>query len=359
MPRPRSALTEFILSLPADVPVKEVIEKAKEKGYETSESNVSRVRQMAAAKGEKGPGEARPTASTEGAPEAPATSTATSMSGTDFIRNQPLDVSPAVVVAMAKAQGITISDSLVRKVRGPQGKKPRTSTPRKAQDAKKIVAPKKAPAASKAPAPEFAPMSKSDFIRQQPVTMSVADVIAAGKKAGLTFAGNLVYLARGRMGGTTTPRKVEPRKTGAAPKAPAAKGSPPKPAASAMSKADFVRSNPGLSAKEMVQKAKVEGLRFDQHYVYRVRAIAKDWAKKQTVGRRPASAPVVTTPETPKTTSMPPVEPVAVSMPAPTSASSRSTLEDLLRAVAAELGLGRAVEMLEGERTRIRGLIGG
>jgi hypothetical protein len=34
------------------------------------------------------------------------------------------------------------------------------------------------------------------------------------------------------------------------------------------------------------------------------------------------------------------------------------TLKDLLRAVAAELGLGRAVEMLEGETARVRGLIG-
>jgi hypothetical protein len=35
-----------------------------------------------------------------------------------------------------------------------------------------------------------------------------------------------------------------------------------------------------------------------------------------------------------------------------------SSAENLLRAVAAELGLGRAVEILQGERARVRGLMG-
>jgi hypothetical protein len=34
-------------------------------------------------------------------------------------------------------------------------------------------------------------------------------------------------------------------------------------------------------------------------------------------------------------------------------------VEDLLRAAAAELGLGRAMEILEGERARVRAVLGG
>jgi hypothetical protein len=41
MARPRSALSKFILSLPRDLAVKEVIAKAKAKGLKTDESNVS------------------------------------------------------------------------------------------------------------------------------------------------------------------------------------------------------------------------------------------------------------------------------------------------------------------------------
>jgi hypothetical protein len=38
---------------------------------------------------------------------------------------------------------------------------------------------------------------------------------------------------------------------------------------------------------------------------------------------------------------------------------SASSVDDLLRAVAAELGLGRAVEILAGERARIRAVLRG
>jgi hypothetical protein len=42
-----------------------------------------------------------------------------------------------------------------------------------------------------------------------------------------------------------------------------------------------------------------------------------------------------------------------------TSPATTSSAEDLLRAVAAELGLGRAVEILEGERARVRAVLEG
>ena len=46
MARPRSALTTFILSLPHNVPVADVIAQARVKGLEASERSVYRVRQV-------------------------------------------------------------------------------------------------------------------------------------------------------------------------------------------------------------------------------------------------------------------------------------------------------------------------
>jgi len=43
MARPRSALTNFILSLPRDLPSKEVIARAKAKGMKANERGVFRV----------------------------------------------------------------------------------------------------------------------------------------------------------------------------------------------------------------------------------------------------------------------------------------------------------------------------
>ncbi len=47
MARPKSQLSKFIEGLPADLPVKQVVARAKEAGFTTSESNVQRVRYLA------------------------------------------------------------------------------------------------------------------------------------------------------------------------------------------------------------------------------------------------------------------------------------------------------------------------
>jgi hypothetical protein len=41
------------------------------------------------------------------------------------------------------------------------------------------------------------------------------------------------------------------------------------------------------------------------------------------------------------------------------AAKTASSIEDLLKAVAAELGLGMAMEILQGERARVRMVMGG
>ncbi len=274
MPRPRSALTQFILSLPADLPVADVIAQAKAAGMETSEQNVSRVRKMASGKSAKKP--TKP-AATKTPPtttaEAPPSSGSGSMSGSDFVRNQPLDLTPGVVVAMAKAQGITISDSLVRKVRGPQGKTPKASAAKKTPSVKKTPG-KKTQATAKVPSSKPPTISKSDFIRQQPATMSVADVIAKGKAEGIEIGDTLVYKARGRSSAQKSgAKKVTPKKAAAATQRTGAKSSSPK--------SDFIRQQPStMSAKEVVAKGKAAGLTFTDALVYMVRGKQKGTAKK-------------------------------------------------------------------------------
>jgi hypothetical protein len=111
------------------------------------------------------------------------------------------------------------------------------------------------------------------------------------------------------------------------------------------SKADFVRARAHLSPKEIVEDAKTEGVKFDVAYIYRVRGLDKAARKKKrAVAKITTSTPTAVNGAVPSVTS--PAKPA-------------SSTEDLLRAVAAELGLGRAVAILEGERARVRTVIGG
>ncbi len=173
--------------------------------------------------------------------------------------------------------------------------------------------------------------NKSAFIRSQPASLSGPEVVAKGKAAGIKFSSQLVYNVRG--GGSKAKR-------GAAKKTPTAKSSAavaPK-AASAKSKADFVRAHADLSPKEIVAAAKAAGLKLGVSYVYNVRGYDKSKTKKKRATRATAvrRAPAVRRPIT-----------------------TGSKAETLLRAVAAEIGLGRAMEILSAERAMVRAVIGG
>ena len=187
--------------------------------------------------------------------------------------------------------------------------------------------------------------------------------MAKAKEAGIKLSGNLVYMVRGANGSAkkTVAKKAAPPKKSAPAKKTAAKTSAkqtaPKSAApkkAGESKADFVRATPSLSANEVAAKAKAEGITLDANYVYSVRGQDKAAAKKKRAAKKlAASTPMVTkTSATSKPTAPKP----------PTSNGTRpsgSSVEDLLKAAAAELGLGRALEILQGERARVRAVIGG
>jgi hypothetical protein len=108
----------------------------------------------------------------------------------------------------------------------------------------------------------------------------------------------------------------------------------------------FILSLPHtMSAKDVLAAVKKKGLKTTEGNIYRVRRLGK---KKPG---RPAAAPVS-------------AAPVSVSAPAkrrgrpPKASAAPSRAEGLLRAVAAELGLARAIDVLQRERARVRGFIG-
>jgi hypothetical protein len=178
-------------------------------------------------------------------------------------------------------------------------------------------------------------LNKSDFIRNQPTSLGPSEVVAKGKAEGIKFTSQLVYNVRGRS------KAKKKAKTNAAKKASTSPTSTAAPAKT-KSKADFVRTYPSLSPKEIVEKARAAGVKFDVAYVYRVRAMGKTTRKAKSAAA--------------KTTT-----PAAVNGAVPSVAlpAASSSTEDLLRAVAAELGLGRAVEILAGERERVRAVLNG
>jgi hypothetical protein len=176
--------------------------------------------------------------------------------------------------------------------------------------------------------------NKSDFIRSLPAAMSTGDVIAKGKAEGMKISSSLVYMVRGRA----KPKGVVKKKSAPARKAPVVAKNGVASRARLANKAEFVRSRAHLSPREIVEDAKAAGLRLDVGYVYNVRGAAKarSTTKVTTQAARTARA--------------------AAAIPRPITTSSKA--EDLLKAVAAELGLARAMEILVVERARVRAVIG-
>jgi hypothetical protein len=115
------------------------------------------------------------------------------------------------------------------------------------------------------------------------------------------------------------------------------------------SKSDFIRSQPStLSAAEVVEKGKVQGVKFDAFLVYKVRSRAG--AKRKTIA---SNAPANTNVRARRATA------ARKGAPVPRPIATASKAEELLKALAAELGLGLAVKILEAERVRVRAAIGG
>jgi hypothetical protein len=106
------------------------------------------------------------------------------------------------------------------------------------------------------------------------------------------------------------------------------------------SKSAFIRSlPPSTPGAEVVARGKAAGLKFNVNYVYRIRSLANGKRETRTSGSR-------------KT-----VRPGRLGASVPRPISSTSSAENLLRALAAEVGLSHAIDMLEAERTRVRAVL--
>jgi hypothetical protein len=125
----------------------------------------------------------------------------------------------------------------------------------------------------------------------------------------------------------------------------------PLSAAGAMSRAEFIRRQSfELPAMAVVRNANAAGLDLKVGLVYRVRRATRERAAKVAKAVNAALfAPVVA--------GVKPAAPKAAV--APSATAGRTTAEELLRAAASEIGLERAIELLEDQRMQLVSVLDG
>jgi len=168
------------------------------------------------------------------------------------------------------------------------------------------------------------PVSKTTkFILGLPKSLSAKEVLKKAKASGHKTSEGNIYRVRRLHGAKKTTSSAAPTA-----------GAPSKPNLS--SKSDFIRGfSANTPAKEVVAKAKAAGIKLDIQYVYKLRSRSKPVRRTVAVAK-PAQVTIART----KTNGV------------------HSNAEDLLRAVAAELGLGHAMEILQHERAQVRAVLG-
>lgn len=283
------------------------------------------------------------------------------MTKSEFVRSQPLTMSGPAVTELARQAGLTIATEDVYKIRSAakrraeKASKPKKpAAPTKAKAAKKTAAPVKVTAPKKVANKPMKPAKaktagsrkpdggdKSAFIRAQLSTMTPAQIVEQGKKAGFTFNAQYVYTVRARTEQGKKPavaaKKTKMTKKPATPK--------PSPKAEKLNKAAFVRSMPlTMPVKDVVAAAKKQGMKLSDNYVYNVRTEIK---KKSG----PAKAKQVK--QTPKPATKP-----NVAIKKPAVATGTMTPEMMLVRLALDIGLQRAKDLLVAVDGKIAGLIG-
>jgi hypothetical protein len=158
--------------------------------------------------------------------------------------------------------------------------------------------------------------------------MSAAEIVQKGKAAEIPLSTHYVHKVRAQAKAKAKPNKVS--KSG--------KSTKSRTSNKTTSKAAFVRANARLSPQEIVAKAKAAGIKLETNYVYNVRGADRTARKK-----RRTAAKVTTSATTSANGARP---------------SVNANAENLLKAVAAEIGLGNAIEILSAERARLAAVIG-
>lgn len=160
------------------------------------------------------------------------------------------------------------------------------------------------------------------------------------------------------------------KKTSTAKPAGKSAGAPPKTvtptanAARAISKSDFIRSQPAtLNAVEVVAAAKTAGIKLDSYLVYKVRAALRDkagkGAAKKTSPAKPSPKPTAKKGAPARGAATPAAEASAPTAPHAARHTPATSHEELLRAVASEIGLARAIGVLEEQRRQVLRVLGG
>ena len=213
------------------------------------------------------------------------------------------------------------------------------------------------------------------ILSMPPTTLTAKEVVAKAKDRGMTTSEANVHRVRAMMKGHAKQgaKGAQPAKAAAsAPKkAASTAGKGGQSGQTGMSKADFVRNLPStMPAKEVARKAKASGLSITEHYVYKIRSAANKKggtaAKAPSGSPKAASAPAKAAPKPAIAKAPAPKAPApkapAPKAPAPKAAapkphiSGASSAEEILKAVSAELGLSRALAILENELSRIRSI---
>lgn len=123
------------------------------------------------------------------------------------------------------------------------------------------------------------------------------------------------------------------------------------------SKSHFIRQYPSLSTAEIIAAGKKAGMTISSSLVYMVRGRAAK--SKKAVAKKTMAA----TGAAPRSTSTPTARPMRATPrtapPVPRPIATASSAENLLKALGAEIGLGRAIEILAGERARVAAVLRG
>ena len=104
-----------------------------------------------------------------------------------------------------------------------------------------------------------------------------------------------------------------------------------------INKTEFVLKFPGTPASEIIAKAKIEGIELTDRYIYSIRSAAR------TKGKAPPKAPPAIT---------------ATGTHAVAATAPLTSAEQALYAVAAQIGLSRAIGLLERQQAVARTILG-
>jgi hypothetical protein len=117
-----------------------------------------------------------------------------------FVRAQPMSMTAKEIVAKAKAQGFSMREDYVYKIRFKAKAKAaksakKTATSKAAASSSATATGVSMPSSTVTSAPP-AKVNKSAFIRSQPASMTANEVVAAGKAQGIKLTPPQVYVAR-------------------------------------------------------------------------------------------------------------------------------------------------------------------